>query len=384
MADSIAQRYLKLGLRLDRHVEGTVDAYFGPPELAKEVKAEAVTDAAELVAEAEALLGELADGWLRDQVRGLRTYAAVLAGEKMSYADEVEGCYGLRPVHTDEATFTAAHEKLEKLLPGNGSLTERLERRRDASLVPNEKIESTIAAVIEEARAQTGEIVDLPEGEGIILETVSGVPWLGFNLYQGGLRGKVSVNVGLKMSAIDLLILAIHETYPGHQAERVVKEQLLVRGEGLLEETIVMTPTPQCLVTEGIGRLAPHVLLEGEGAGSLARIVLDAGVDFDLAHELAIERASEPCRWAEVNAALMMYDGGASEAETHAYLARWGLLTPDMVDHLIRFITEPTSRSYVMNYPAGFELCEKYSQAKGFRSLLTDRVRVRDLLEVKV
>lgn len=375
MADSVAQRYIKLGLRLDKHVEGTVDAYFGPPELAEEIRKE---DPKALVIEAEALLAELGDGWLRDQVLGLRTYAGVLAGEKMSYADEVEGCYGIRPVHTDEASFAAAHEELDRLLPGEGTLSERLALRREASLVPREKIESTMAAVIEEARGQTREIVDLPDGEGIVLETVSDVPWLGFNFYQGGLRGRVAVNVGMKMSAIDLLILAIHETYPGHQAERVMKEDL-----GLIEETIVLTPTPQCLVTEGIGRLAPHVLLESEGAGRLARIVLDAGVDFDLAHELAIERASEPCRWAEVNAALMLYDGGASKAETHAYLARWGLLTPDMVDHLIRFITEPTSRSYVMNYPAGFELCQAFQRRHGFRSLLTERVRVRDLLEAK-
>jgi hypothetical protein len=32
-AESIADRYLRLGLRLDRHGEGTVGAYFGPPEL---------------------------------------------------------------------------------------------------------------------------------------------------------------------------------------------------------------------------------------------------------------------------------------------------------------------------------------------------------------
>lgn len=383
MANSVAERYVRLGLRLDRHVEGAVDAYFGPPELAAEIEAEGKTDPAGLVEQAEELLGELDDGWLRDQVRGLRTYAGVLAGENLSYADEVEGCYGIRPVHTDETTFAAAHEELERLLPGDGSLTERLERRRDASLVPREKIETTIAAVIAEARRQTLEIVDLPEGEGITLEMVSDVPWLGFNLYLGRLQGKVSVNIGMKTLAIELLILAIHETYPGHQAERVVKEQLLVRGEGLLEESIVMTPTPQCLVTEGIGRLAPHILLEGEGADRLAAIVRDAGVEFDLAHELEVERVSEPCRWAEVNAALMMYDGGASEQEAHAYLTRWGLQTPDLVDHLMRFLKEPTSRSYIMNYPAGFELCQRYSAANGFRSLLTDRLRVRDLLAVE-
>ena len=113
---------------MGRHVEGIVDSYYGPPELAAAVDAEAPVDPRALVAAAEGLLDELDDGWLRDQVVGLRTYAGVLAGESGSYADEVEGCYGVRPTHTDEAVFAAAHERLDELLPGTGSLAERYGR----------------------------------------------------------------------------------------------------------------------------------------------------------------------------------------------------------------------------------------------------------------
>jgi hypothetical protein len=79
-----------------------VDAYYGPPALAAAVDAEPPVDPRELVSAAELLLGELDDGWLRDQAVGLRTYAGVLAGEAGSYAAEVEGCYGVRPTYTDE------------------------------------------------------------------------------------------------------------------------------------------------------------------------------------------------------------------------------------------------------------------------------------------
>lgn len=68
MTPSAAERYLRLGLQLGRHVEGIVDAYFGPPELAAAVDAEPPVDPRALVAAAEALLDELEDGWLRDQV----------------------------------------------------------------------------------------------------------------------------------------------------------------------------------------------------------------------------------------------------------------------------------------------------------------------------
>jgi len=383
VTQSAAERYLRLGLQLGRHVEGIVDAYYGPPELSAAVDAEPPVDPRALVSAAEALLDELEDGWLRDQVVGLRTYAGVLAGESGSYADEVEGCYGVRPTYTDEAVFTAAHERLEGLLPGDGPLAERYERWQNSILVPAEQVERTVAAVIEEARAWTRGLLELPAGEGVVLEIVRDQPWLASCDYLGDLRSRIAVNVDLPMSAIELLRLTIHETYPGHHAERSSKEHLLVRGRGLLEETLVLVPTPQSLVTEGIAELAPSVLLEGDGGAALAAVTHDAGIELDLAHALAVERAVEPCRWAEVNAALMLHGAGAGKAEAHAYLERWGLMTPKLAAHLIRFLTEPTSRTYVITYPAGRELSRSYvaREPKRFRHLLTEQVRVRDLLE---
>jgi hypothetical protein len=312
------ERYLRLGLQLGRHVEGIVDAYYGPPELAAAVDAEPPVDPRTLVAEAEALLDELEDGWLRDQVVGLRTYAGVLAGESGSYADEVEGCYGVRPTYTDEAVFAAAHERLEELLPGDGTLAEHHERWQSSSLVPADQVERLIAAVIEEARAWTGRLVELPDGERVDLEIVRDKPWWASCDYLGALRSRVAVNVDLPLSAIELLILTLHETYPGHHAEACCKEHLLVRGRGLLEETLVLLPTPQSVVTEGIAVLAPELMLGSEDGAALAAVMHGAGIELDLAHALAVTRALEPCRWAEVNAALMLHEGGASEAETQA------------------------------------------------------------------
>jgi hypothetical protein len=380
---SAAERYLRLGLQLGRHVDGIVDAHYGAPELAAAVEAEAPVDPRALVSAAEALLDELDDGWLRDQVVGLRTYAGVLAGESGSYPDEVEGCYGVRPTYTDEAVFTAAHEWLEELLPGEGPLAERYKRWEDSIRVPTEQIERTIGAVIEEARAWTHRLVELPDGEGVVLEIVRDKPWWASCDYLGDLRSRIALNVTLPMSALELLILTLHETYPGHHTERCSKEHLLVRGRGLLEETLVLVPTPQTLVTEGIAKLAPEMLLEGDGRAALATVMNDAGIELDLTHALAVERAHEPCAWAEVNAALMLHDGGASEAEVHAYLERWALMTPEWAAHMIRFFTEPTTRTYIHTYSAGRELCRSYvaGEPERFRRLLTEQVRVRDLLE---
>jgi hypothetical protein len=376
------ERYLRLGLQLGRHVDDVVDAYFGPPELAAAVEAEPPPEPATLVADAQALLDELEDSWLRDQVVGVRTYAGVLAGESRSYADEVEGCYGVRPTHTDEGVFAAAHEQLEELLPGEGTLAERHERWEQSSLVPAERIEGLIAAVIEEARDWTSHLVELPDGEGVSLEIVHDKPWWASCDYFGDLRSRIAVNVDLPMAPVELLTLTLHETYPGHHTERSCKEHMLVRGRGLLEEALVLSPTPQSLVTEGIGKVAPDLLLESEGGGVLADLMRDAGLELGLAHALAVKRALEPCRWAEVNAALMLHDGGASEAEVKAYLERWGLMSPDWTAHMIRFMTAPGSRTYVLTYPAGGELARAYvaGDPKRLRRLLTEQVRVGELV----
>ena len=382
MDQSAVERYLRLGLRVGRHVDGIVDAYFGPPELAAAVEAEPPVEPTALVAAAEELLDELEDGWRRDQVIGLRTYAGVLAGESGSYEDEVEGCYGVRPAYTDETVFAAAHERLEELLPGAGPLAERYELWRRSSRVPTEQVERTLAAVIEEARSWTRRLVDLPEGESIDLEIVRDKSWMAFCAYLGDLRSRIEVNLDLPMSALELLRLAIHETYAGHHAERCAKEQLLVRGRGLLEETLVLVPTPQSLVSEGIAELAPELLLDGEAGRSLAAAVHDEGIEFDLARARAVERAAEPLAWADVNAALMLHQRGVGETEVQDYLERWGLLTPQLAAHVIRFLKAPTSRSYVMNYPAGRSLCRAYvaGEPERFRRLLTEQVRVGELL----
>jgi hypothetical protein len=383
VTESTVGRYLRLGLQLGRHDDGIIDAYFGPPELADGVDAKPPVDPRALVTAAETLLDELDDGWLRDQARGLRTFAGVLAGESGSYADEAEGYYGVRPTYTDEAVFTAAHEELEQLLPGDGPLAERYQRWEESIRVPTEQIEPAIAAVIEEARVWTRRLVELPEGEGVSLQIVHDKPWWASCDYLGDLHSRIALNVDLPMSALELLVLATHETYPGHHTERSSKEHMLVRSRGLLEETLVLTPTPQSLIAEGIAVLAPYMLLEGDGATALAAVVHDSGIELDLDHALAVKRALDPCRWAEVNAALMLHEDGASEDDAHAYLERWGLMEPQWAAHMIRFITEPTQRTYILTYPAGRELCGAYvaEDPERFRRLLTEQVRVRDLLE---
>ena len=86
--DAVARDYLLLALRLDQHIPGLVDGYFGPADLKAEVDTGQLRSPVALADDAAALLGRLDEevaedqrrDWLAAQVTALRTQAAALAG----------------------------------------------------------------------------------------------------------------------------------------------------------------------------------------------------------------------------------------------------------------------------------------------------------------
>jgi hypothetical protein len=389
-AEPVVERYLRLGLRLGRHVDGLVDAYFGPPGIAAGVEAEAAVEPARLATEAAALDADLAaDGdlaperrhWLRDQVRGLETCARVLAGEGLSYADEIEGCYGIRPARADEASLAAAQARLDDLLPGDGPLAARYAAWRDAQILPADRVEWVLGQVVDALRAWTTELVELPDGESVAIESVTNEPWTAFNYYRGGLASRIAVNRDLPITATLLLELAAHETYPGHHTEHACKEQRLVRDLGRLEESIFLVPTPQSLVSEGIAEVGFELAVDGP-LRMLEAILRDALPAFDLDHGIAVYRAHDQLAVASVNAALMLHEDGCTEAAAVDYLLSWFLETRERAVKSVAFLTDPTWRAYAITYVEGARLCGAFvnGDTRAFARLLTEPVRVHDLL----
>jgi hypothetical protein len=215
-------------LALGRHIEGLVDAYYGPPQLAARVGAEPVRMPARLADEARALLSDLeADApldatgdddrnrraWLTAQVRGLWTTARRLAGDDIGYVDEVEQCYGVRPEAVPEDQLRQAHLRLAEALPGDGPLPERLINFREAQSVPIDLLPSAISSLAEDLRERTQKLFGLPDEEHVDFELVTGRPWSGFNTYLGGLRSRVDINTDLPVLSVSLAHLVAHEAW---------------------------------------------------------------------------------------------------------------------------------------------------------------------------
>jgi hypothetical protein len=393
---TVVERYLELGLRLGRHVDGFVDAYYGPPGLADRVGAEPVAppgrradDAARLVADLDAGVGS--DGpegldagrrrWLRAQVTGLHTSARKLAGEGIGYLDEVEACYGVRPSLVDEATFAGAHAALDEVLPGTGPLRERYIAWREAHAVPRDTLEAAIRGLADDLRQRTDDLFGLPEGEHVEWVFETGKPWSGFNYYEGGLRSRVAINLDLPVLSLSLAHLVAHEAYPGHHTEHSRKEVGLVRRRRWREETIFLVGTPQCVVAEGLADLAVEVAFGPRHEPIVAEHLRPLGIRYDAEVAARAAQAGEALGFVRSNAVIGLHQEGWPVDDVVAYLERWALLPHERAAKAVSFMTDPTWRAYGHCYTEGLRLCRGWvdGDPARFERLVTDQFLPADL-----
>jgi hypothetical protein len=274
------------------------------------------------------------------------------------------------------------HERLDELLAGDGSLAERYQAWVDGETVPTGRVVPALRDVVVELRDRTSELVELPDGEAVVVDEVRDEPWLAFNYYLGGLKSRVVVNVDSPSTCDDIVELAAHEVYPGHHTEHATKEQLFVREHGQLEETIKLVPTPEALVSEGLAETGPSIVLREGAIQRLEALLRRHGLDTDLGRARTIREVRRPLRRLGLDAALMIHEDGSGADEAMEHAERWGLVPPERAAQMVRFVTDPTWRAYVVNYSAGRELCADWVGGDGarFARLLTEQVRVRDLL----
>ncbi|HVF21056.1 MAG TPA: DUF885 domain-containing protein [Mycobacteriales bacterium] len=362
--DDVVTEYCLLGLRFDRLVEGFVDAFTGDPELKRRVDDEPTPDPIALAKSAARLRGDLASAGLDDgrrvyleaQLRALEASGRSLAGEPMGFVDEVEAYFEVRPTMGDQDGYAAAHEALDVLLPGAGSLRERYLAFRSADEIPPARLGDTMHALSSALRDRVRATFGLPEQETVTYDVVTDQPWSGFNYYLGDYHSRVAVNADLPMRLSDLPHLVAHESYPGHHTERCHKEQLLVEGKRWAEQTIMLVNTPECLMAEGLADLGLQVAV-GRGWGAWAQeVYADLGLRFDGDHAEAISRARAPLGLVNQDAALLLHDRGASQDEVVAYICRWALVPEDRARKSLQFLTSPLWRAYTSTYAEGYRL----------------------------
>ena len=362
--DEIGGRYLQLALHLDRHFEGFVDAYFGPPELRAEIQAgnprslEALADdARQLLDVIEADVPDVQrKGFLAKQVQAMAAVINNLSGHQVEFVQEVELYFDITPAMVDEATFEAAHAELDEILPGDGSLIERSVAWREKLYLEPSKILPVFELALRETRRRTQKLFDLPPREALTLHLVEDEPWGAYNWYLGEFRSRIDLNTDLPVRADWAVPLIAHEAYPGHHTEHAIKEQRLYRRLGRTEHAVQLLLAPESVIAEGIADNAQQVLFDDSELEAFLRDQLYplAGLEeLDVEKQLRLGRATEALTGVSGNAALLLHHEGRAPEEVQAYMEHYGLRTPEEASHSMRFLTNPLFRSYVFNYAMG-------------------------------
>jgi hypothetical protein len=397
--DATARDYLLLGLRLDQHVPGLVDGYFGPADLKASVDLEQLRSPDRLVDDAATLLERLPDevedpgrrGWLTAQSRALQAHALSLAGRGASYVEHVTICMGRSPSSRDDSVFDEAAAAIDRLLPGSDALEARLAAWDERFDVPPGRVASVAGWLVETFRRRARSLFGVPEGEDLELRTVHDRPWTGYNWYLGGLRSRVELNTDLPIRAADLVHTIAHETFPGHHLEHAWKEAEVVLRQGRLESSLLLINAPECLISEGLADLGHDLISPAENETELLlelferaglRVAADPGVAADAAARIVALRPYRSALAASrVNAALMRHADGASHDDVLAYLERVGRYAPRMAAKRLEFIEHPLWRTYVFAYHDGEDLLRRWlaavpddRRADRFRRLLREQL----------
>ncbi len=381
---NLIEDYLRLGLRFGRLVDGYVDAYTGDPALRQQVLAEPTPSAAELAGQAGQLRERLDDAELEPPRRSflaahldaLALSGRRLAGDQISFQDEVRGYFQVDIELTDTDVYAAAHDAIDGLLPGPGAVDDRLRAHRERELCPPEQVETAVRALAGALRDCVREPTGLPAAEHIDFEIERDVAWSGFNYYLGDFRSRVAVNADASHRMSQLPVLVAHECYPGHHTEHCRKEDLLVRGAGHAEHTIFLVNTPSSVMAEGLGDLALTAALGAGWATWAAEVLSGIGpglVDPDVAE--ALEIAARPLNSVRQNAALLLHSGQVGVDDAVAYLQRWSLVDEKRARQQVRFATDPLWRAYTSTYVEGERLLRPWLEGRPAGVSALDRFR---------
>ena len=377
--DPLAEAYVHLTLEIGEHEPGYVDAYYGPAAWAQQAKA-AKRSLPELRAATDALIQRVQavetsalstleirrKQLLTAQLTAAATRLAMIAGEKLAFADEAEGLYAIRPQLQPLSAYDPALEKLDKLLPGSAPLWQRADDLSRQTEIPHDRLEQVMHASIAECKRRTLAHIALPADEKFSLELVTGQPWSGYNWYQGKASSLIQINTDLPVLMSRAVDLGCHEGYPGHHVLNMLLEQRLYQQRGWIEFTVYPLYSPMSLIAESSANFGIELAFPNEEKLAFERDVLYplAGLDPALAaRDAQLQQARGALAGARLTIARDYLDGRIDRAEAVRLAQKYQLLSPARAEQSIAFADR--YRSYVINYGLGQDLVRAHVDAAG-------------------
>ncbi|MFC7377719.1 hypothetical protein [Brevundimonas sp. GCM10030266] len=377
--DAIARDYVALTLEIGEREPGYVDAYYGPAEWQAAAKADPRTlpqliqGAATLTDRLNAVSVAGAEPAIRQRRAYLLAHVSaasarlrMLSGETMSFADEAEALFGIRPELRPLSSFDPVLAEIDALIPGPGSLTDRVTEFRSHYVIPRDRLQVVMDAAIAECRTRTARHIRLPANENFTLAFVGDKPWSGYNYYQGNSQSKIEINADFPIYTERAIDLGCHEGYPGHHVYNALLEQTFVRERGWVEMSVYPLFSPMSFVAEGSANYGIDLAFPGDEATRFEREVLFplAGLDPATAQKKAqLGALTRRLARAEYTIADDYLAGRVGRDETIERLMKYSLADRAKATQRLRFID--TYRSYIINYGLGRDVVQAWVERQG-------------------
>lgn len=372
----VAERYTRLVLAIGVHDPAYVDAYYGPPALQEQASKDRLGLPA-IRAEIELALKDLAPAratdanealriaFLKKHLQSMLTRIDMLSGKKFEFDEESRRLYDAVTPHYDRAHYMRIVEQIDKMLPGSGTISQRLMAYRSKFVIPKDKLKPVFDAAIKACRERSANYVTLPANEHFVLEFVTGKPWSGYNWYKGNAQSLIQINTEFPIYLDRAVDLGCHEGYPGHHAYNALLEKTLVKDRKWTEFTVYPLYSPMSLIAEGTANYGIEMAFSDEERLAFEKTVLYpiAGIDPALADQYAqLRKLTAKLAYADNDAAMHYLEGKWDKAKTIEWLVNVQLYPPEKAAQRVSFYD--ANRSYVINYTLGTDLVRAYVQRK--------------------
>jgi hypothetical protein len=376
--DAFARDYVHLQLEIGARDDGYIDAYYGPAEwrAAATANPRSLADLALAVRamqrRLEAMPASAGDTdarrrrFLAAQLNAAAGRLRLIAGDRLSFADEALQIYGVRPELHPLSHYDPVLERIERLVPGEGSLAARVEAYSDRFVIPANRLEAVMRAAIDECRRRTVPHVPLPDGEAFTLEFVTGQSWSGYNWYQGNYRSLIQINTDFPVRMSRAVDLGCHEGYPGHHVFNMLLERDLARGRNWVEYMVYPLYSPQSFIAEGSANYGVDLAFPGAERLAFERRVLYplAGLPADGAEAYSrLQEALRDLAGARFTIARDFLDGRLGRDEALALIERYQLVSRARAEQSLAFTSR--YRAYVINYGLGEDMVRAYVESMG-------------------
>ncbi|MFH1372546.1 MAG: hypothetical protein ABII79_01955 [bacterium] len=371
--DSIAESYVKLVLRAGQYDEDMVDSYFGPEEWKPNAPADGNLEPPyeAFLNEARSLAEELREidtdeltslhlkryQYLEKHIVALIGRIDMLSGKALLFDVETITLYDVVLPPFDQAYYDSLLQKLDRLLPGEGSVADRFNAYQAQLEVPKDKVEQIFNVGVAAARERVSRYIDIPKADSVSIEVVSDRWWTADCRYKGHGHSHMQLNIDRPFHLDQAITFPCHEIYPGHHLSFLYIDNYLLQDSGWIEFSLISAFSPLAAMMEGSAEYGIDLTFPRADWINFTKTTLCpiAGINTSLVEPyydmLRLKYQLYPV---ESHIARQYLDGEVDSEEAKTQLLHYAIYSEDEVE--ARIGAYDSYRSYVVNYYIGKDL----------------------------